>query len=326
MYRWALKDQERLGNPDAARTIKEEGPVLFYRNRIGRMMEHSTQDEDGFAGEAVHRVEGALYESGRPYYKVWPSIATSLCHTEMRVDGEFFRLPYGAMEIRFPKRDNPMEPACAVLAAKLEGNLWSDGRDWSLMIVFFDNVPHFNDVDELTVSVGNYWVADMPVRAGQSLEDSLDQTALMRETPNPGLVRRIMRVVVGAAFFGVDRHEVILPEVRRSTIDYYRQTGRQPTPSEAKAALADAKRLGMFGWKVGSEIDLPTKIVNHHLPDDGRPKERHELTAGYIRRGHMRMQPCGEKSEKRKLIFVAPTVVRPDLPLGSQHGYRVRLT
>jgi hypothetical protein len=321
MYRWAIYDQERRGHPDLVSALKAAGPLAFYQGLAGDAGRQVPTDER-MGAALINAAEEALYAAGRPYYKVWPSIATALTHTEMRVDGEYFRVPYRGFEIKFPKKDNPMWPACSMLGAMLPGDQWLDGRLWSLVMVWFSNVPEFWDRDD----AGNYWAADMPIKPGLSLEDALDQTALARQCPDPGMARRMMRVLVGTCFFGVDKHEIILPEVRRSVIEYYQQERRQPNPTEAKEALADAKRIGLFGWKVGSEIDLPTKVVNARPCDQGDAKERHELTAGYIRRGHMRMQPHGEGMKQRKLIFVAPTVVRPDLPIGSQHGYRVRIT
>lgn len=94
---------------------------------------------------------------------------------------------------------------------------------------------------------------------------------------------------------------------------------------EAAKALEEAKACGMFGYKVGSEISLPTARHADEDAEDVPGAEHHEITAGYVRRGHMRLQPVGEKRADRKLIFVAPHVVRPDLPLRSTHGYKIRV-
>ena len=75
------------------------------------------------------------------------------------------------------------------------------------------------------------------------------------------------------------------------------------------------------GWVIGREIDLPRPIVNRiGYPDTGGGRE---LAYGHIRSGHMRLQPCGPQNSLRRLIFVAPTIVRPDLELRQTHGYRL---
>jgi hypothetical protein len=317
LYEWALKD----GSLESSRSaVQAAGPFEFYQRYAANAVPVN-HEEDGFASLLVRGIEADLFKNHRPYYKVWPSIASALCHTEMRVDGEFFRMPYDAFEIRLPKTENPVEPTCACVVGRRPNSADDKDRDWSLVLMFFDNVPGFYESD----SAGNYWCADIPIRVGLSLEDALSQTALMRECPNPDIARRMMRVAVGVSFFGVDRHETILPEIRRKTIDRCLRERRDPSPSEAKAALKEAKELGMFGFKVGSEIDLPTAIINHHGEEKRYGPLARELTAGHIRRGHMALVPCGEGKQERKLIFRAPTVVRPDLPLQSSHGYRVRV-
>jgi hypothetical protein len=244
------------------------------------------------------------------------------------VDGEHFRLPYSALEVRFPKgEDNTLLPACAVLVARLNNDdllcAWDDGRDWTFVVMWFDNVPEFSTRDD----AGRYHIAAIPVRKGLLLEDALDQTALIQFAKDPGLCRRIVRVAVGVCFFAMDRHELILPEVRRKVIDRYIAARRQPTPAEVEEALRDAREHGMGnGYKLGSELVLPRPLVRTHgIGEGGERVDGHELTHGHIRRGHMKMQPHGKERKQKKLIFVAPTVVRPDLPLGATRGHQVRI-
>jgi hypothetical protein len=144
-----------------------------------------------------------------------------------------------------------------------------------------------------------------------------------RGPQDPDILRRLMRVVCGVCFFGVDQHEVILPDLRRKTIERFQREKREPNAAEAKAALAEAKELGLFGFKVGSEIDLPSARVNYRGTSQGQDGTR-ELTSGHIRRGHVGFRACGEGRQDRRLVFVHPAIVRPDLPMQSSHGYRVR--
>jgi hypothetical protein len=305
--------RELLGRGgDLAGELKAIGPAEFYQRRAVGAMNRGKSADHEVASDLLHQAEGAWYAAGRPYYKVWPSIAEALCHTDMRVDGEFFRLPFAGVEVRLPVRDNPLEPCRALVAARIEAT--SPDRDWSLVIAFTDGPPG----SDRTLT----WIADMPVRVGLSLEDALDQTALLTQCPDSGLARRAMRVVVGVAFFGLDRHEVILPDLPRRVVERYRRERRQPTEAEGRLLLQEAREAGLHGWRVGSEIVLPTATVEDRDAEQG-DGERH-LTAGHVRRGHMRWQAYGERHGQRRLQFIPPTVVRADLPLRSQHGYRVQ--
>lgn len=322
LYRWTLKDPQVSDRNKEA--VKIVGPIKFYEQKTAsEVMAGFKHDENGanlMASNLVGEAELRLYRSGKPYYKVWPSIAEALRHTEMRVTGEHFHLPYDGFECRFSKRDNPLEPCSACCVAKVDGDYWTDDRDWSLVMVWFDNVKEFWEKDH----VGHYWIADMPIRRNQLLEDSLNQTQLMKQCPNPQLARQIMRVVCGVAFFGLDNHEMVLPDLPRRVIERFQQQGRQLTKTETEKELKAARDAGLFGFKVGSEIDLPTARVNHQSSSlDGQHRE---LSYGHIRRGLLRRQPCGPKSQDRKTIFVFPTHIRPDLPLQTRHGYRVRAT
>jgi hypothetical protein len=68
-----------------------------------------------------------------------------------------------------------------------------------------------------------------------------------------------------------------------------------------------------YGFEVGRDIKLPRLPRKY----DKKPEKetRGELAFGHIVSGHMKMQPHGPRNSLRKLIFVAPYIVRPDCPL-----------
>jgi hypothetical protein len=319
LYTWLKKDRERAGVPWPEALT----PALFY-GPDGVSADHSryVAPEDAYASNLVHLAERNLFTAGKPYYKVWPSIAAALCDTEMRIPGSQFALPFPGLEVRLPKQDNPLAPACAAVCCRLDPSVRGDtDRDWSFVVCFFDNVPEFQTRDD----AGQYYLADIPIRANQLLEDSLNETRLMREVPNPDLIRRLVRVCVGVCFFGMDQHELILPELTRRTIEHFQRERRQPTAREGEKALAEARHCGLFGWKVGSEVDLPRPIHAQAPARDGLPTAEHGgLTAGYVRGYHMRLAAVGPGRQEKRLVFVKTHRVRPDLPLQTTHGYRVR--
>jgi hypothetical protein len=71
---------------------------------------------------------------------------------------------------------------------------------------------------------------------------------------------------------------------------------------------------------VGSEIALPRY---ERTQDDDEHGTGKSLEYGHMRSGHMRMQPHGKGNKERKLIFIPPTVVRPDLPIKASRGYKI---
>jgi hypothetical protein len=114
-----------------------------------------------------------------------------------------------------------------------------------------------------------------------------------------------------------------MPDLPRKVVEKY--WSDKAKGEHAKAAHQVQRAIAeSVGWTVGREIDLPTTEYRylHRAASEGGHRE---LSQGHLRRGHMKMQPCGEQSKDRKLIFVAPTIVRPDLPLRASHGYRLRV-
>jgi hypothetical protein len=314
-YLGVLRDPAKADLHDRLRAV---GPVEFYAKLTRNTAEkYAAEQHDGiFTRLQINTIEGFYYECGASYYKVWPAICDALQHTEMRVDGEHFQLPQPVFELRLPKRDNSLSPLEACLFARLPGEGWTDGREWTCALLTV--IPDRHGVQQ-------YFAAMLPVRPGLLLEDALDQASLVDQAQgiDGGLVRRLLRVAVGVSFFGLDRHETILPDLPRRTIERIQRERRLLTARDVEKALAEARDVGLGGYKVGSEIDLPRPIpVGAESIPTGAT---HELTGGYVRRGHVRLQPVGKKRADRKLIFVAPHVVRPDLPLRSTHGYRIRV-
>lgn len=320
LYRWAHKDAEKRGH-------SLEGLTWQYFYEIDTPCRENDGTDASFAGRLVRRSERELFRAAKPYFKVWPQIAGALCDTEIRIAGEYFHMPYGAIEIRLPKADNPLAPLGACICARLERDELGhqDDRDWSFVVATFWGLEDYWDRD----NAGHYLLADIPIRPRQLLEDSLNETRLLQELAKDkcghmaGLVRSLVRIAVGVCFFGVDKHELILPDLPRRVIERYQRERREPSTSEAEKILRQAKEAGLFGFKVGSEIDLPTARINHHPAPS--TAEHRELTAGHVRRGHLRRQACGAEHKEHRIIFVAPHLVRPDLPLQSTHGYRIRV-
>jgi len=321
LYGWCKRDAKKRDKPWKEGLTPEE----FYGPQgIAAQTYMHQPDEEIYASGLIYETECKLFASGRPYYKIWPGIAAALCDTEMRIPGRSFALPFSGIEIRFPKTDNPMAPVCACVCCRVDASKRGDtDRDWSFVVAYFDHVEDFDLRDD----AGTYFIADIPIRANELLEDSLSQTRLIADCPDPDLVRRLVRVCVGVCFFGMDAHELILPDLQRQVIDHYQSERRQPTQHEAEKALARAKKFGLFGWKVGSEVDLPRPrkaYQDRPACEQGEDEDdARELTASHVRRGHLRLQGCGPGRKEERVVFVRPSIIRPDLPLKSAHGFRV---
>lgn len=140
--------------------------------------------------------------------------------------------------------------------------------------------------------------------------------------PDRDFIRKVVHIAISTCFFGVNNHEIILPDMPRKKKTIYHRHRAAGDDAAADAVLAE-QRENAVQWCVGSEIALPTPAVDHKYIDGERPATG-GLSTSHVRSGHMRIQPMGPRDNRRyEMIFIAPTVVRPDLPMGSAHGYRL---
>ena len=290
---------------------------------------------------------------GRPYYKVWPGIVDALCRTNLNFDSSHLRLPYPVFEVcigghrRFGTRgtvivsfgdykETPSESEIKSLGiGEVKKSLLLQlrnraeearsteerkrGKDLIGKLRFIYRMPEDGDYQKTETIVGIY--------KNSTIEDDLE---FNNSLPRPELPvgqrylskdeeHNLAKVVIGVAMFGVHNHEMVLPDIETPVIV---GRGKKKAALEHQAIRKEIKECK--GWLVGSEIDLPQPEIvgsTNERPGCGTP-----LKFGHIRSGHMRMQPCGPQGKDRKLIFVEPTVVRPDLAVRQSHGYRIKDT
>lgn len=222
---------------------------------------------------------------------------------------------------------DPEKPESPRLTAMLieridpsEGVVTPSARDWTLTVHYqFDT-----EVDSPWMG----WYFGTPVNRGVNIDAQIEETFARSSTYSDGFTpsltfaKMIVRLGISVAFFGVDRHELVAPDIPRCYVEKYRNAQQAGDKSEAARVLEAAKHMGMFGWRVGSEMDLPAPDVRYlDKAENGEPGR--SLEYGHVRRGHMRLQPCGTGHKERRLQFIPPALVRPDLPLAETHGFRI---
>lgn len=313
---------------------EKAGPLECYGNLI-RWFE---QRHDGMSVMTCN-AELEWYKFGNPYYKIYPAMLGQLMRVNIDIAGCYLHMPFPTIEVRLPKTDPLRErddtPAVCALLIHSDGGLANDWptrsgkpmrkRDWSFVV-------HYQlDADLDKDWMGWYFM--LGIDNGKLISDQFEETWPLSEkyrddyVPGKEFVQGLVKMAVAICFFGLHAHEMVCPDIPQRFIERWHKAKRDGDKSEAEKLLDKAKRLGMFGWKVGSEIDLPAPIVRHFASEDQGGK-RGELQAGHVRSGHLRLQPYGpkDKPEERRheLIFIPPTIVRPDLPLRDIRGFRIR--
>lgn len=335
-YRWP--SMYHLAKQHAKKSLgvisKNDGPLEAY-SKLERFFE-SRKDLMSIIST---KAELEWFQHGNPYYKIWPKMANALSNISIDIEGRFFHMPYPTIEICLPKGDGAIRESaespilCSILLYLdnwtknyKHAKLVEDGRDYSLMV-------HYQfDVDVDKDYMGYYFRLGITKdkTLSQSVEDVMGASTYYMDgyVPSPDFVRKIVRIAVATCFFGINNHEQIMPDIPYKFIEKYHSAVARKDKSEAEKLLDKAKRLGHFGWKVGSELDLPRPIVHHETKSSSAGTGK-ELLYGHLRSGHMRMQKYGSKAdannpERYELIFIPPTTVRPDLPLRDMRGFRLK--
>jgi hypothetical protein len=210
------------------------------------------------------------------------------------------------MHVRLPKNAGlPNEPESA-LATKAKTR---SGHGDGLLIIW---------TDKTDIGSGSTSIVFLDFSTFNTIEESVQETIAIQDGElgnTPESINAIVRIVVGACFFGIGQHEIILPDVPRKHFNKWHAAKRQNDEPTMKRLEKQTD-----GFTVGREIDLPEATSTTHGERTGGGGV--ELANSHLRRGHMRWQVCGKKQQDRKLIFVPPAVIRPDLP-ARPRGYRV---
>lgn len=282
--------------------------------------------------------------SGKPYYKLWPAMCQQLESTRLNFNCQYLHAPYQvfnlmpassfadttllAVIVRADESEalTNMLESCSDDASDVQRQILSHLKDESQEVASRKG-RLINRLSCVWIDSDNmHYTVDCPMYENEIVDESIDNA--LRDDSGCHILhitkeqaRQCCRLAVAAAMFAINRHKLVAPDIDQEVLLQKFPGGR----SKASQKIAEEKRNREIakckGWKVGSEIDLPRP----HVIRSGQPEERGgELTYGHIRSGHMKMQPCGPNNQDRKLIFVEPTVVRPDLPIRQMHGYRIR--
>lgn len=272
------------------------------------------------------RAERNWYALGRPTYKIYPGMVEALAETSIDIPAEHFKMPFPAIVLRLPRHYMREHDDAPWLQAILITTCWmrydrefakrhhiDAGRHLKLQVFSsFEEPPGGSPMM-------NHIRSQMNLAPGMTLQHSLDVMPFQEDPrsevywPSRGMTKKLLALSLGTCFIAVGKDKKLIKKEKReglSVRDRLRRGGRRWDPS--KIPNTD------LGWGVGSDIKLPK--ADSMLPGDPRPDvdpdPDRQLRYGHVRSGHMRWQPYGPKDDPTyKLIFIAPTVVRNDLPL-----------
>lgn len=300
------------------------------------------------------------YRLNQPRYRVYPNMVAALSRVSIDIDAVHLRLPFATFAIELPKdyfRESETSPylkGMLVHCRRRDSHAADhDSFDYGVRytrggehkVVEGDQSPDSNDVMIVDLDFGDEVItsrlsgqpemnackpfAVFDVDAGKTISerfDAMPETPLTDDgyMPSTEFQKACLRIAVGIAFFAVNDHEVIervIPEGYRERRERAIKTGNKKLLQKVSNEIKNTGNANTF--VVGREL-----VINEH-PDDAARQEcasgARQLHWGHVQGAHLRWQPHGPReAPDYKLIFVAPMLIRPDLPMrpGAPHALR----
>ncbi len=288
-------------------------------------------------------IEATWYDHLQPEYKAYPAIIAALAATRIEIGCEHLRMPFPAFAVRLPvdfMKEEGGPPLRCMLVAMLKND--RDGSKpvtsiasepaMNARLIPFAWVPGDEEADHVLTIQVKYIDRDgddafahfsIALREGVTLEDELARwveiisvhgapvraraAAAGGYLVSPKMARELLALAVGISFFATGRHKAERPILQRDP---------RPRP-ERRRFEKEHGGAEQPTFAVGRELILPRE-EGAPAPDTtagvGEGSGR-SLKWGHYRTGHLRFQAHGPGMSERRLIFIEPTLVRPDLPL-----------
>jgi len=147
------------------------------------------------------------------------------------------------------------------------------------------------------------------VTVAESLENVMREKPLRGDSqgyfPSQKLAHDMFALAIGVSFFATGRHKAARPIV---------QADKRPRHERRRFEKEHGQKQPTY--TVGRELVLPRAegVPGVEPGIVGEGAGRH-LKFAHLRTGHLRYQAHGPSMSERKLVFIEPTIVRPDLPL-----------
>jgi hypothetical protein len=305
--------------------------------------------DDSRWGNSMGTAIGELnwYAFGCPYYKVWPHMATAMGDVSIDIPTSELHLPYPSFMVYLARDagNDFIEPGGFRLKSMLVNTFRADeapeennkyrfrmnrhklnsGAEEALTVSYqFDGRWHNEPADfEYTMSLFNKQetLEEFFQRSWAYSSTEIERLADSGDyVPSKQLVSRVLKLAIATCFFGIDQHEVVMPDLPRRKIEKRMSQKRLSMPEALKELKREMNATKM--WTIGREVTLPPVEVSYREANTPEGEHR-ELSHAHMRRWHMRWQKYGPGLKDRKLIFINPTVVRPDLPWATARGYRI---
>jgi hypothetical protein len=249
---------------------------------------------------------------GRPSYRVALPLAEALTRTDLDLKGSFLRFPHAAFALELPSSFVLRNQS----GGRLSGLLVSGANDFVLAPGARGiRVEAPDGEGTWRFIVMQLWEGEFePVSCiltlaptdsvGEKLRAALNAKSHDASITDEKTTQQLVALAMGAALFAVGSNKFVRPV----------GTG---LPSKRRGRRAGNRPPEPRRWTLGADIQLPRGgAVRSATDETSEPGEGRELQWAHIRQGHLRLTPSGPREDRSYVLrYIAPTVVRADLPL-----------
>jgi hypothetical protein len=253
--------------------------------------------------------EAAWHACGKPYYRLTNEVIELFRHVALDIPARYIVFPYPAFTLHLPC-DNPLrgchgrQVRSVLVAESLNDRgqrtayLWCDLGEQETI------PPH--------LPVLNY--IHMPLSPEQPIGEAIGALPEDSETGSDltinDLDQQLVRLAVTVSFLATGSDRLIRPDVLSKDLQSWLTAVRDQNTQQQQMIVERAARRKGRGFVVDLEHErqfLRSSPVTHDDADEAAPK--YSLTHSHLRAAHFRHLPRSDR-----VIFIRPTIVRPDLP------------
>lgn len=207
--------------------------------------------------DRVHiEVEYNWHKNKRPYYNVYPAIASSLIKVSLDFDCSLLKMPLPVLLVRFSEENPPITgdlklPLRSVMAAKFDKIANEDGVETPGLGIWCDR----GEVD--TVAGNDCPVYDFQIlmlKPGMTIEESISRFGSVCSHEDDKSLSQALRIVVGVCMLA-DDPEIIVPDVLE------KDKGKEISDAIVQRAVKRDK----VGWIVGQKIEVIPHVRRPHF-------------------------------------------------------------
>lgn len=249
----------------------------FYVQAANKMMSLAKNTQGEASGKIICGAENDWINSGRPYYKVWPSIIPAFLKVRFGVPTGEIDLPGDlcTLLIRFPDTTIPVVPGLRTILF----TIFSAGVIGRQLFMLVKSMEH-----------GKNWAQyqALVLRPNETIEDSMNQWkhpccvrvqdgTVVEQSPQvlaTDYLLNCLRIAVSICLLHHDP-SIIQPDV---LADDRNRFDRSTDPAERQRLVDKAARRGVVGWRIGEEYEVcphfrrPHFALRHTGPHGTVPK------------------------------------------------------